>query len=60
MTKTERVTRDDGAIRVIDSVEDAEQSALEAVRKFWTLSTGSSQRSMRTDRAARSSIRRSR
>ena len=34
MTNTEHVTGDDGAIRVIDSLEDAEQSALEAVRKF--------------------------
>jgi hypothetical protein len=34
MTNTEQATRDDGAIRVIDSVEDAEQAALEAVRKF--------------------------
>ena len=34
MTSTEKKTSDDGAIRLIDSVEDAEQSALEAVRKF--------------------------
>jgi hypothetical protein len=34
MTNTEQATRDDGALRLIDSVEDAEQSALEAVRKF--------------------------
>ena len=34
MTNTEQATRDDGAIRIIDSVEDAEQSALEAVRRF--------------------------
>jgi hypothetical protein len=33
-TKTEPDTRDNGAIRIIESVEDAEQSALEAVRKF--------------------------
>ena len=32
MTETEHITRDDGATRVIDSVE--EQAALEAVRKF--------------------------
>ena len=34
MTVTEQKMRDSGALRVIDSVEDAEQSALEAVRKF--------------------------
>ncbi len=34
MTKTEPATRDDGVTRLIDSVEDAEHSALEAVRKF--------------------------
>jgi hypothetical protein len=34
MTNTEQTTRDDGALRIIDSVEDAEQSALDAVRKF--------------------------
>jgi hypothetical protein len=34
MTNTEQEARDDGAIRIIDSVEDAEHSALEAVRKF--------------------------
>jgi hypothetical protein len=34
MTKTEQTAQDDGARRLIDSVEDAEQSALEAVRKF--------------------------
>lgn len=34
MTSTEKKTSDDGAIRLIDSVEEAEQSALEAVRKF--------------------------
>ena len=34
MTNTEQAARDDGAIRLIDSVEDAEHSALEAVRKF--------------------------
>jgi hypothetical protein len=33
-TKTEQDTRDNGAIRIIESVEDAEQSAIEAVRKF--------------------------
>ena len=34
MTATEETKRDDGAIQLIDSVEDAEHSALEAVRKF--------------------------
>ena len=34
MAKTETKTGDDAAIRVIDSVQDAEQSALNAVRKF--------------------------
>ena len=34
MTNTETETSDDAAIRIIDSVQDAEQSALEAVRKF--------------------------
>lgn len=34
MTGTEQAKRDDGAIQLIDSVEDAEHSALEAVRKF--------------------------
>ena len=34
MTSTQTEKRDDGAIRVIESVEDAEKSALEAVRKF--------------------------
>jgi hypothetical protein len=34
MTKTEQPTRDDGLTRIVDSVEDLEQSALEAVRKF--------------------------
>jgi hypothetical protein len=34
MTKTEQATREPGLIRIVDSVEDAEQSALEAVRKF--------------------------
>jgi len=34
MSSTEQKARDDGAIRIIDSVEDAEHSALEAVRKF--------------------------
>ncbi len=34
MTATEQTKRDDGAIQLIDSVEDAENSALEAVRKF--------------------------
>jgi hypothetical protein len=33
-TSTEEVTRDEGVVRVIESVQDAEQSALEAVRKF--------------------------
>jgi hypothetical protein len=34
MSGTEQAKRDDGAIQLIDSVEDAEHSALEAVRKF--------------------------
>lgn len=34
MTNTQSETRDDGAIRIIESVDDAEKSALEAVRKF--------------------------
>ena len=34
MTLTKLETRDDGANRIIDSLQDAEQSALEAVRKF--------------------------
>ena len=34
MTKTEQATREPGLIRIVDSVDDAEQSALEAVRKF--------------------------
>ena len=34
MTDTETETTDDAAIRIIDSVQDAEQSALEAVRTF--------------------------
>jgi hypothetical protein len=34
MTGTEQAKRDDGAIQLIDSVEDAEHSALEAARKF--------------------------
>jgi hypothetical protein len=34
ITKTEPTTRDDGLTRIGDSVEDAEQSALEAVRRF--------------------------
>ena len=34
MTSTDQTTTDDGAVRIVDSVEDAEQSALEAVRKF--------------------------
>jgi hypothetical protein len=34
MTNTEQAERDDGAIQLIDSVEDTEHSALEAVRKF--------------------------
>ncbi len=34
MTATQQGTRDDGANRIIESVQDAEQSALEAVRKF--------------------------
>ena len=34
MTNTETETSDDAAIRIIDSVQDAEQSALEAVQKF--------------------------
>lgn len=34
MTNTEQGTSDDAAIRIIESVQDAEQSALEAVRKF--------------------------
>ena len=34
MAKTEPATRDDGLTRIVDSVEDAEHSALEAVRKF--------------------------
>jgi hypothetical protein len=34
MANTQSQTRDDGAIRIIESVDDAEKSALEAVRKF--------------------------
>jgi len=34
MTNRAEETVDEGAIRVIESVQDAEQSALEAVRKF--------------------------
>ncbi len=34
MTNTAQDLRTDGAIRIIESVEDAEKSALEAVRKF--------------------------
>jgi hypothetical protein len=34
MTTPAQDTHDDGAIRVIESVEGAEQSALEAVREF--------------------------
>jgi hypothetical protein len=34
MTSTKEATREDGAIRIVDSVEDAEHSALDAVRKF--------------------------
>jgi len=34
MTITEQKTRDDGALRLSDSVPDAENAALEAVRKF--------------------------
>ncbi len=34
MTNPEETARDDGALRIIDSVEDAEQSALESVQKF--------------------------
>ena len=34
MTNTEQSTSGDGAVRVIESVQDAEQSALEAVRDF--------------------------
>jgi hypothetical protein len=34
MTGTEQAKRDEGAIQLIDSVEDTEHSALEAVRKF--------------------------
>ena len=34
MTATKQDTRDDGLNRIIDSLQDAEQSALEAVRKF--------------------------
>ena len=34
MAKTDTKTGDDAAVRVIDSVQDAEQSALNAVRKF--------------------------
>ena len=34
MTKTDVDTKDDGAGRILDSLQDAEHSALEAVRKF--------------------------
>ena len=34
MTPTKQDTRDDGANRIIESLQDAEHSALEAVRKF--------------------------
>jgi len=34
MTNTETKSSDDTAIRIIDSIQDAEHSALEAVRKF--------------------------
>ena len=34
MADTQQKTRDDGALRIIDSVQEAENSALEAVRKF--------------------------
>ena len=34
MTVTKQDTRDDGLNRIIESLQDAEQSALEAVRKF--------------------------
>ena len=34
MTNTEPAERDDGAIQLIDSVDDTERSALETVRKF--------------------------
>lgn len=34
MTVTKLDTRDDGLNRIIESLQDAEQSALEAVRKF--------------------------
>ena len=34
MTKPDPTTESDGATRIIDSVEDLEQSSLEAVRKF--------------------------
>ncbi len=34
MADTQQATRGDGAIRPIESVDDAEHSALEAVRKF--------------------------
>jgi len=34
MTNTAEATRHEGALRVIESVQDADQSALEAVRKF--------------------------
>ena len=34
MTVTKLDTRDDGLNRIIESLDDAEQSALEAVRKF--------------------------
>ena len=34
MTKTEHQMSEDGAVHVIESIQDAEQSALEAVRRF--------------------------
>jgi hypothetical protein len=34
MTTTMGDTKQDGAVRVIDSIQEAEQSALESVRKF--------------------------
>lgn len=34
MTPTKLETRDDGANRIIESLQDAEQSALESVRRF--------------------------
>jgi hypothetical protein len=40
MTGTETETHDDGAERIIESLQAAEQSALEAVRKFLDIVNG--------------------